>query len=335
LVLSCSSSAPIEAPTPADRGGAGSSDGSAAPIDVGEHDAGGAFDVAPRPDVRPATDASRETATPPSVSDAGRRETSAVASDAARAGWTLVWSDEFDVDGAPNPQDWGFERGFVRNEELQWYQPANATVQNGVLVIEARREQVANPNFQAGSTDWKRNRAFAAYTSSSMTTSSRHSFTYGRFEIRARIDTRLGSWPAFWSLGSGTPWPQSGEVDIMEYYMNNVLANVCKPMGNTCSWSSIRQPLTSLGGAAFTSAFHVWAMEWDATEINLFLDGDLVNHFLVADAVPAGQTNPYVGKPMYILVNQAIGGTAGGDPANTAFPVRYEIDYVRVYAKAP
>jgi beta-glucanase (GH16 family) len=254
------------------------------------------------------------------------------ATDAGRPGWTLVWSDEFDVDGAPDPASWGFERGFVRNEELQWYQAANATVQNGILTIEARREQVANPNYQAGSSDWKRNRQFADYTSTSMTTSGHHSFTYGRFEIRARIDTRTGSWPAFWMLGAGVGWPQSGEVDIMEYYRSMVLANVCKPSGSTCGWSSIRQSVASLGGDAFSSAFHVWAMQWDATQIDLFLDDMLVNRFLVADAVATGTTNPYVGHPMYLLINQAIGGTNGGDPTNTTFPIGYEVDYVRVYA---
>jgi beta-glucanase (GH16 family) len=329
MVLGCSSSTESEGPRPPTE-----RDAATAPLEASVRDARGASEAAARPDPRPAIDAAPDTASTPAPGDGGRADSAANVVDAGRPGWTLVWSDEFDVDGAPNPQNWAFERGFVRNEELQWYQAANATVQNGALVIEARREQVANSNYQAGSTDWKRNRPSAAYTSTSMTTSSKHSFTYGRFEIRARIDTRLGSWPAFWSLGSGTPWPQSGEVDIMEYYTNNVLANVCKPMGNTCGWSSTRQSVGSLGGASFTSAFHVWAMEWDATKIDLFLDDDLVNHFLVADAVPAGQTNPYVGKAMYILVNQAIGGMNGGDPTNTTFPMRYEVDYVRVYAKA-
>src|SRR6185436_7834001 len=74
-------------------------------------------------------------------------------------GYKLVWSDEFDVDGRPSTANWKYESGFVRNEEAQWYQSDNATVSGGVLIIEARREQKANPNYQAGSTDWKRNRS--------------------------------------------------------------------------------------------------------------------------------------------------------------------------------
>ena len=94
---------------------------------------------------------------------------------AVPAGYKLVWSDEFDVDGRPSSANWKYENGFVRNEEAQWYQPDNATVSGGVLIIEARREQKANPNYMAGSTDWKRNRQYAEYTSSSLITSGLHS----------------------------------------------------------------------------------------------------------------------------------------------------------------
>ena len=243
--------------------------------------------------------------------------------------WTLAWSDEFDKDGAPNPSNWGFESGFVRNQELQWYQASNATVSRGLLTIAAQRQQVTNPNYMAGSSNWKTNRQYAQYTSSSMTTSGKHSFLYGRFEICAQIDTRQGSWPAFWALGDGRSWPASGEVDIMEYYASGVRANVCIPSGSTCNWNgSVTQSLSSLGGAAWGGKFHLWAMEWSTTDVNLFLDDKLVYDFKVS-TVTSG-TNPYTGNAFYILVNLAIGAN-GGDPTNTTFPINYQVDYVRAY----
>jgi beta-glucanase (GH16 family) len=246
------------------------------------------------------------------------------------ATWKLAWSDEFDTDGPPNPANWGFEQGFVRNQELQWYQPDNASVAGGILTIAAQRQQVANPNYSPGSSDWKLNRQAADYTSSSLTTSGKQSFLYGRFETCAQIDTRQGSWPAFWILGDGQPWPQSGEVDIMEYYEDGVRANVCKPSGGNCNWSgSVRQSLSSLGGSTWSSAFHLWAMEWDSQNIKLYLDDKLVYPFSVASA-SSGGTNPYVGNPFYILINLAVGAN-GGDPTSTTFPIHYRVDYVRVY----
>jgi beta-glucanase (GH16 family) len=246
--------------------------------------------------------------------------------------WNMVWSDEFDRPGAPDPTKWGFEHGFVRNQELQWYQPDNATVAAGLLTIAAQKQQVANPNFKSGSSDWKTNRQFAQYTSSSMTSSGKWSYEYGRFEMCGQIDTRQGSWPAFWVLGNGRSWPSSGEVDIMEYYANNVRANVCKPSGSTCDWSgSVAQPLSSLGGSSFSSSFHLWAMEWDTKNINLFLDDKLVYGFNVSSAVSSG-TNPYIGNPFFVLVNLAIGAN-GGDPSSTTFPITYKVDYVRVFQK--
>jgi beta-glucanase (GH16 family) len=245
--------------------------------------------------------------------------------------WKLVWSDEFDVDGPPSSANWGYEKGFVRNEELQWYQPDNATVANGILTIAAQKVHVLNPNYQSGSSDWKKSRQYYDYTSTSMTTSGKHSWQYGRFEMRARIDTRQGSWPAFWILGDSTSWPQSGEVDIMEYYANKVLANVCTPNGSNCTWDSTNKSPASLG-SNWADDFHVWAMEWDAQHIDLYLDGKQVNTYDVSTA-NSTNPNPYSTKKFYILVNLAIGAN-GGDPSNTTFPITYEVDYVRVYQKA-
>jgi beta-glucanase (GH16 family) len=279
-------------------------------------------------DVQIAVDAAAEAG--PSLPEAGVDPDSG---SAALPGWSLVWSDEFSVDGPPDPASWQFESGFVRNMELQWYQAPNAAVTGGVLTIEGRRERVPNPRYQAGSADWRTSRAFADYTSASITTAGKRTFTYGRFEARARIDVRQGSWPAFWTLGTTGGWPGGGEVDIMEFYASKVLANVCRPAGGTCAWSSGIQTLAELG-PDWPSQFHVWAMEWDATRIELFLDGKSTNHFDVAGAVGAGAVNPYVARPVYLLLNLALGAN-GGDPTGTTFPLKYEIDYVRVYQRPP
>ncbi|HVI86109.1 MAG TPA: glycoside hydrolase family 16 protein, partial [bacterium] len=104
-------------------------------------------------------------------------------------GWKLVWSDEFEKDGRPDPARWTYETGFVRNEELQWYRPENAWCEKGMLIIEGRREQWKNPAYEPGSANYKHAREFAEYTSASVTTRGIQSWRYGRFEMRARIDT--------------------------------------------------------------------------------------------------------------------------------------------------
>ena len=97
---------------------------------------------------------------------------------------------------------------------------------DGLLIIEARRERVANTGYEAGAGNWQRSREFAEYSSASVTTRGLHSWRYGRFEMRGRIDTRAGLWPAFWTLGIAGDWPHNGEIDIMEYDRGILLANV-------------------------------------------------------------------------------------------------------------
>src|SRR5208283_3187910 len=247
----------------------------------------------------------------------------------------LVWHDEFKQNGPPNPANWNYERGFVRNDELQWYQPENAFCTNGLLVIEARREHKPNPRFVAGSRRWQTSREWIDYTSASLTTRGLREFTYGKFEMRARIDTRPGSWPAFWTLGAtpGIRWPAGGEVDIMEFYTNVVLANVAYSLGGEAQWSSPRKSIAELGGDTWSKKFHIWAMDWDTNKIDLLLDGKVMNHLDLAKADKSDQGNPFHG-PVYFILNQAIGGDKGGDPSQTQFPVRFEVDWVRVYQRA-
>ena len=116
-------------------------------------------------------------------------------------GMNLLWNDEFNNTGKPDSTNWRYESGFVRNQELQWYQPENVNCANGVLVIEGTREKLPNPNYASASSNWKTNREFAEYTSASIQTKGLRQFKFGRFEIRARIDTAYGSWPAIWTLG--------------------------------------------------------------------------------------------------------------------------------------
>ena len=252
-------------------------------------------------------------------------------------GYMLVWADEFNIDGRPDPNNWTYEHGFVRNEELQWYQPENATCKDGLLVIEGKRERRHNPNYDPDSNSWRRNRQYAEYTSACLKTRGLHEWTYGRFEMRARIDVRPGLWPAFWTLGSARSWPGCGEIDIMEFYRGMLLANACwasdqqwKPI-----WDDLRKPITEFADPDWASKFHVWRMDWDETSIRLYVDNELLNTIELDKTInqTPDKANPFR-EPHYILVNLAIGGTNGGDPSQTQFPSRFEIDYVRVYQKS-
>jgi beta-glucanase (GH16 family) len=250
----------------------------------------------------------------------------------AQAAYEVVWSDEFDRDGAPDPAKWTYERGFVRNQELQWYQPDNAHVSGGLLVVEARHERKANPNFEAGSTDWKRQREFAEYTSASLTTRGLNSWQYGRFEMRGRIDTRLGLWPAFWTVGVSGPWPRNGEIDIMEFYRGQLLANLAwggDQPGRTV-WDDSKTPIGSFADPKWSDAFHVWRMDWTAEMIELSVDGQVLKHTDLSKTIneDGSGVNPFH-QAHHLILNLAVGST-GGDPSSTTFPARYEVDYVRV-----
>jgi beta-glucanase (GH16 family) len=267
---------------------------------------------------------------------------------AATEEYRLVWADEFNKDGPLDQDDWAFERGFVRNQELQWYQPENAVCKDGFLIIEARRESKPNPRYVAPSSApatqrargnaWQ-NRETIEYTSASVNTRGKHAWLYGRFEIRAKIDVRAGSWPAFWTLGTRGPWPACGEIDIMEYYRDTVLANVAWAGAEFQSnrhpnWNTKKMPLSSFPNE-WADQFHTWRMDWDKDSIKLYLDDALVSSQDLTQTInpaPGAQTpeNPFH-SPAYILLNQAIGGTQGGDPSGTEFPVKFLVDYVRVW----
>jgi hypothetical protein len=157
----------------------------------------------------------------------------------------------------------------------------------------------------------------------------RKSFKYGRFEMRARIDIRAGSWPAWWWLPNSGGWPRGGEIDMMEFYQGKCLFNV---MDGSQRWTSPTRTITSLGGPRWAEEYHTWTMVWDSTRIQLSLDGVLINDYPLsrADGTGPNGVNPFR-QPGYFILNQAIGGTQGGDPSNTSFPVEFRVDWVRVH----
>lgn len=262
-------------------------------------------------------------------------------------GMELVWNDEFNYNGKPNPSNWQYESGFVRNNELQWYKSDNVICKDGVLLIEAKRERIPNPNYEAGSSDWKKNREYAEYTSGSISTQKLKDFKYGRYEIRARIDTTLGSWPAIWGKGISGSWPYCGEIDIMEFYRRSkdperpvILANLAwgsetNPEG---FWNTGRFPLSDFteNDDEWCNKFHIWRMDWDADSIKLYLDDQLLNKQDLSEAINPAGSNPMepFQQNFYFMLNLAIGSN-GGDPENSPFPIKYEVDYFRVYQSKP
>ena len=243
----------------------------------------------------------------------------ALATMAMQGSWRLVWRDEFNRDGQPDPTKWGYEKGFVRNQEAQFYaedRRENARVENGRLLIEARKD------------------GFGGHpvSSASLTTQGKASWTYGRIEVRAKIPTGKGTWPAIWMLGTGGRWPQDGEIDILEnvgFDPNKAVFTVHSTKldgtGHEGWGESITVPNLS-------AAYHVYSLEWSPSAMVWSVDGKVSHTYTKAD--PHGVAWIF-DKPQYLLLNLAIGGAWGGQQGvdDSIFPARYEIDYVRVYQK--
>ena len=259
------------------------------------------------------------------------------------AGMKLVWSDEFNVDGRPDPANWTYETGYVRNHEAQWYRPESAEVRDGCLVItgEHHDQPLPNPRGAGGRFGFGGDNRPIEYTSACLITKGLHSFRYGRIEARIKAPLMEGSWPAFWTLGVSENWPSCGEIDIFEYYKETVLANFCwSAAGGQWSpeWSTVRIPLGDYrkDDPEWADKFHVYAMDWDENRIVLSVDGVPVNDSSIAEVKNArfrSVSNPFH-QPHYLLVNLALGGDNGGDVTKLPFPVYMYVDYVRVYQKA-
>ena len=153
--------------------------------------------------------------------------------------------------------------------------------------------------------------------------------------MRGKIDIRAGLWPAWWTLGVKGRWPACGEIDIMEYYRNMLLANIAY-MGadRKDAWFTETVEVEKLGGQQWAEKFHIWRMDWDENKISLYVDDQLLNEVELTKLINQDGTNinPFM-QPHYMLLDLAVGGKQGGDPSDTTFPARFQIDYVRVYQK--
>ena len=227
--------------------------------------------------------------------------------------WQLVWSDEFN--GSISP-DWVFETGGGGwgNNELEYYRRENATVENGNLVITAKREDFGGYH----------------YTSARMKTQGTKSWTYGRMEARIKLPVKQGTWPGWWMLGSNISsvgWPASGELDIMEQI------NTGNTVYGTAHWQAANGSQADYGNSLVTTPgdYHVYAIEWDADDIKWFVDG--TQYHIMQITGGTGNTQAF-SKDFFLLLNMAVGGNWPGFTIDDgSLPAKMYVDYVRVYQK--
>lgn len=239
----------------------------------------------------------------------------------ALAQYTLIWSDEFNYTGLPDPVNWNYDVGGWGwgNNELQYYKDAdtdNTRVEGGNLVIELREESFDTNN----------------YTSGRILTKGKWDWTYGRFEARIKVpDGPSGLWPAFWMLGSdidAVGWPQCGEIDIMEYVSrlpNEIFGTIHGPgYSGGASFGNIYD-----FGGPVSNEFHIYAVEWKPNEIRWYVDDILYHIATPSDVAP----NQWVFEHShFIILNLALGGNFGGQLSpSLTFPQQMLVDYVRVY----
>jgi beta-glucanase (GH16 family) len=235
-------------------------------------------------------------------------------------GWTLVWNDEFDGSEIDRTK-WTFDIGGHGwgNNELQAYteRPENARIEDGMLVIEARKEEFVRRN----------------YTSARLKTQGLHAWTYGRVEARMKLPYGNGIWPAFWMLGANidqTPWPASGEIDIMEHIGREPTRVYGTVHGPGYSGSGGVGHFKTISEGKWSDDFHVYAVEWEPEEIRWYIDDEQFFK-LTPSSVPGEWVYDH---PFFILINLAVGGYWPGVPDDsTVFPQFLLVDYVRVYQR--
>jgi beta-glucanase (GH16 family) len=247
----------------------------------------------------------------------------------ALSGWTLVWQDEFNTSGLPDSSKWVYDTEYNQrgwwNGELQYYSAnrlENARVADGKLFITARQERLTSASDYGNQN----------YTSARLMTRGKASWTYGRFEIRAKLPCTLGTWPAIWMLGTGGAWPADGEIDIMEQkgFSNTdkrqVLGTVHTAANNGGNSLGETTPLPTA-----CTDFNTYQMTWDADKVVIGVNG--VNHFTYINPRNGNRAQWPFDRDQYLLLNVALGGALGGAIDNANLPASMEVDYVRVYSK--
>ena len=226
---------------------------------------------------------------------------------------TLIWSDDFSVNGAPDPSKWGYDigAGGWGNNELQYYTNRidNAIVSGGTLKIIAKAESYSG----------------SAYTSARLLTKNKFSFKYGKIEVSAKLPAGVGTWPAVWMLGdnfSSVGWPACGEIDIMEHRgseLNKIFGTLHHPGHSGSNGDGSTVTISTA-----TTSFHKYSLDWSPSTIKFSVDNVPFYTFANTASLPFNQN-------FFIILNVAMGGNFGGtvDPAFTSATM--EIDYVRVY----
>jgi beta-glucanase (GH16 family) len=253
---------------------------------------------------------------------------SAVEPPPAPAGWQLVWHDEFDRDGPPDQAKWSYDvgGGGWGNNELQFYtanRRENARVEQGRLIIEARREPWENRD----------------YTSARLVTKGQGDWIHGRFEIRAKLPLGRGTWPAIWmlptkwDLGNGG-WPDVGEIDIMEHVGYDPGVVHASTHSQKHQWKIKTQRTAKIAVPDAGETFHTYVLEWDAEEIRMWVDD---RHYFTSRKEGGDWTSWPFFRDFHLVLNLAVGGAWGGAKGvdETIWPRRLEVEFVRVYQRQP
>jgi len=249
---------------------------------------------------------------------------------AGLTGYSLVWQDEFETAGLPDEAKWDYDtyrNPQWHNNELQYYTARrleNSRIENGSLKITALDEPFSSRSNWGGK----------QYTSTRLVTRGKAEWTYGHFEIRAKLPCAIGTWPAIWMLGSHTlpaepNWPASGEIDIMEQRGFNS-AEKMKVLGTlhfqdayAGGGPTVEQSLTSA-----CTDFNTYHMTWTPTEIKIGVNGGVYNTY---NKPPNATPNNWpFDNPQYLLLNVAVGGTLGGNTIRD-LPSSMEVEFVRVW----